>query len=218
MYNGISMKKVILFIIFVFLTCFLIYWYFYRPEYNKPLDLAIDTLHGRVICPAKELIFSTYLKCDLTYRVKQEFKLTSDSFSDGNIIPYKYTCRQGGIVFPNLKISGVPRETRSLVLVIANFDAPENPFISYILYNLSPRLREIEEGGAPGFGTTGDTSFGFSLYEGICGSKGTSSRHTIIIYALNKNLNLEEGLNYYNLIPKIKDYVIDEAKITAVVY
>src|SRR3989339_1075664 len=116
MYNRVSMKKVILFIIFVFSTCFLIYWYFYRPDYEKPLNLAADILQAKVICPAKELLFSTYLRCGITYGVKKEFKLTSNSFNDGDIVPYKYTCRQGGSIFPHLKISSIPRETRSLVL------------------------------------------------------------------------------------------------------
>ena len=96
------------------------YWYFYRPDYDKPSNLAADTLQGKVVCPAKELTFSTYLRCDLTYGVKKEFKLTSNSFNDGNIVPYKYTCHQGGNVFPHLKISSVPSKTRSLVLIIAN--------------------------------------------------------------------------------------------------
>ena len=59
-------------------------------------------------------------------KIPQEhaMKLLSPDFSDGGNIPERFTC-EGMDVSPTLTIDGVPKETKSLVLIVDDPDAPE---------------------------------------------------------------------------------------------
>jgi len=50
-------------------------------------------------------------------------RLYSNAFSDGSAIPRRFTC-EGDDLSPPLEWSGVPEETRSLVLLCDDPDAP----------------------------------------------------------------------------------------------
>ena len=53
-----------------------------------------------------------------------DMKIESSAFQNNENIPAKYTC-DGANVNPPLKISGIPENTRSLVLVVDDPDAPK---------------------------------------------------------------------------------------------
>ena len=53
-------------------------------------------------------------------------KITSKAFKHQEMIPKKYTC-QGEDINPPLSIQDVPKEAKSLVLIVDDPDAPINP-------------------------------------------------------------------------------------------
>ena len=75
--------------------------------------------------------------------------LISTAFSNGASIPGNYTC-EGQDLSPPLSWEGIPEQTRSLVLIVDDPDAP-NPkapkktWVHWILYNIPPDTTSLPE-------------------------------------------------------------------------
>jgi hypothetical protein len=68
--------------------------------------------------------------------------LRSSAFDDGGEIPREHTC-EGDDTSPPLSWSGVPQDTRSLVLIIDDPDAPDPAapkmtWVHWVLFNIPP--------------------------------------------------------------------------------
>ena len=79
--------------------------------------------------------------------------LRSTAFSNGGVIPSKYTCESEDIS-PPLEWDGVPEQARSLVLIVDDPDAPdpEAPtmtWVHWLLYNIAPETTRLDEGASP---------------------------------------------------------------------
>jgi Raf kinase inhibitor-like YbhB/YbcL family protein len=75
-------------------------------------------------------------------------EINSSAFIDGNAIPAQYTC-QGKNLSPPLSWTGVPKQAKSLVLIVDDPDAPDPQapkmtWVHWLLYNLPP-----DSGGLP---------------------------------------------------------------------
>lgn len=78
------------------------------------------------------------------------FSLTSAAFKHNGDIPRRYTC-DGDDVSPPLAWSGVPKEAKSLVLIVDDPDAPDPKaprmvWVHWLLYNLPPDSAGVAEG------------------------------------------------------------------------
>ena len=83
-------------------------------------------------------------------------QIDSPAFADGARIPPRYTA-DGDNLSPPLRWSGIPAETRSLVLLVEDPDAPTpKPFVHWIAM-LPPRTVKLRE-GAPGAALEGRNS------------------------------------------------------------
>lgn len=76
--------------------------------------------------------------------------ISSSSFSDKGVIPTRHTC-EGRNISPPLSWSGLPKNAKSLVLIVEDPDAPspQSPtmtWVHWILYNLPPLTHGIAEG------------------------------------------------------------------------
>jgi hypothetical protein len=76
--------------------------------------------------------------------------LTSSAFRHEGEIPARYTC-DGDDLSPPLSWSGVPKETKSLVLIVDDPDAPDPKaprmvWVHWLLYNLPPDTTALAEG------------------------------------------------------------------------
>lgn len=70
----------------------------------------------------------------------------SPAFEANGAIPRKYSA-EGENVSPPLSWSGLPSQTRELLLICEDPDAPKTkPFIHWLLYGLSPERTELPEG------------------------------------------------------------------------
>lgn len=123
--------------------------------------------------------------------------LTSPAFSDGEMIPEKYTC-DGENVNPPLEISNVPADTKVLVLVMDDPDIPQaikdargiEEFDHWAVYNLPADTTIIEP--ETRLGTNGLNSLGAAAYTGPCPPteyEPTTHRYIFRLYALSKQLN-----------------------------
>src|SRR6267154_5330806 len=97
--------------------------------------------------------------------------LTSPAFKEDGKIPSKYTC-EGDNINPELLISGVPPNAKTLVLIMDDPDVPEfvrkdKMYDHWVVFNIPPSTTKIPENTQPQ-GTPGkNTSEGLN-YIGPC--------------------------------------------------
>jgi hypothetical protein len=118
--------------------------------------------------------------------------LTSPAFTHGGGIPAEYTC-EGRNVSPALAWDGVPADTRSLVLIVDDPDAPDPAaptmtWVHWVLYNLPPATTALEAGVAaaalPPGTRQGLTDFKRTGWGGPCPPIGRH-RYFFKLYALD---------------------------------
>src|SRR5262245_8986296 len=109
-------------------------------------------------------------------------QLTSTAFANNASIPLAYTCDGQGL-FPPIKISDVPADTQSLVLIADDPDATIGNFTHWVVWNIPPQTGEIQEGTEP-IGIKGKNSSGSLGYYPPCPSVGEHHYHFRLI-ALN---------------------------------
>lgn len=112
-----------------------------------------------------------------------DFKLTSPAFNNGTQIPSKYTC-DGLNISPHLVIHGVPDKAKSLALLLEDRDAAEGRGVHWLVWNISPEVRELKEHAVPHASVEGLS------YAGPCPSVGTH-HYLFTLYALDTKLKLE---------------------------
>ena len=117
--------------------------------------------------------------------------ITSPSFQASGDIPAKFTCN-GTNVSPELQISSVPNEAKSLVLIVDDPDAPRGLFTHWIVWNIDPKTTRMAENSAPTAGVQGINDFGKRNYGGPCPPSGTH-RYFFKIFALDTKLELKPG-------------------------
>ncbi len=111
--------------------------------------------------------------------------ISSPAFTDQGPIPKKYSC-QGEDIMPPLSIEGIPKEARSLVLIIDDPDAPGKTWVHYVSWNIPP-TSHISEGAS--VGTEGLNDFNQHSYGGPCPPSG-KHRYHFKVYALNNLLEI----------------------------
>ena len=136
-------------------------------------------------------------------------ELKSPEFKNNEYIPKKFTCR-GENVNPALIIEGSPSETRSLALIVDDPDAPGGDWVHWVMFDI-PVISSIDEGSAPG--KQGITDFGRMRYDGPCPPFGTH-RYIFKVYALDIELNLEEGLTKADLEEAMAGHILAKAELT----
>lgn len=81
---------------------------------------------------------------------KMTLTLRSSVFTNGGEIPSKYTC-EGQDIAPPLEWEGVPEQTRSVVLIVDDPDAPDPKaprmtWVHWVLYSIPPDADGLLEG------------------------------------------------------------------------
>ncbi len=110
----------------------------------------------------------------------------SPVFEHNKLIPSKYTC-DGEEVNPPLTIEGIPKETKTLSLILDDPDAPRETFDHWIVWNIPPSGK-IAENFKPGI--EGLNSTGLQGYIGMC-PPAVTHRYFFKVYALNMQLDLK---------------------------
>lgn len=137
-----------------------------------------------------------------------DMKLTS-VFKQGEPIPALYTC-DGKDTSPPLKISDVPKDAKSLALIVDDPDAPAGTWVHWVVYDIPQETREIPEGAK--IGLEGMTDFGKLGYGGPCPPDGWHT-YRFKLYALDKMLDLKEGETNAQLEKAMEGHVIAQAEL-----
>jgi Raf kinase inhibitor-like YbhB/YbcL family protein len=146
------------------------------------------------------------------------FELISTAFEQGGPIPAKYSC-DGEDISPSLAWGDPPAETQSLALIMDDPDAPGGTWDHWILFNISPDLRELEEdlpitgkNQDPNAIFVGDNSWGRADYGGPCPPSGTH-RYFFKLYALDTSINLLPGASKQELLDAMEGHTLAQAEL-----
>ena len=138
-------------------------------------------------------------------------KIECSSFENNKLIPSVYTC-DGKNINPPLKISEVPEETKSLVLIVDDPDAPMGTWVHWTVWGINPEVREISERNCPQGAVEGMTDFGKPGYGGPCPPSGTH-RYFFKVYALDIVLNLKPSAKVINIEEAMKNHILEQAQL-----
>ena len=135
-------------------------------------------------------------------------KITSPEFENGKFIPKKFSC-QGQGVNPALIIEDVPKQAKSLALIVDDPDAPMGTFVHWVVYDI-PVMSKIQENSVPG--KQGINTTGRKNYVPPCPPTG-AHRYYFKLYALDALLDLNEGMKLDELESAMQGHVLEKAEL-----
>lgn len=135
-------------------------------------------------------------------------KITSPAFSENGMIPDKYTCK-GENINPELNIKDIPKDAKTLVLIVDDPDAPDRTFDHWMMWNI-PVTDKIAEGSAPG--KEGKNGKKENKYTGPCPPSGTHHYH-FKVYALNKELDLPKDIDKTELLNAMGPHIVAKGEL-----
>jgi Raf kinase inhibitor-like YbhB/YbcL family protein len=144
-------------------------------------------------------------------------ELTSTALQKGETIPKQYT-GDGVDQSPPLRWSEPPSGTKSLALICDDPDAPRGTWVHWVLFNLPPQTRELEE-GVPTTATLGNgakqgkNDFGNLGYGGPAPPKGKPHRYFFQLYALGVAVDLPTGATKAELEKAMKGHILAEGQL-----
>ncbi len=161
---------------------------------------------------------------------RQIIQLRSSAFADGGMVPKTFTC-DGSDRSPPLEWSGVPAQAQSLVLICDDPDAPLGTWSHWVLFNLGPTAKALDDGVPPeevivaGAAETpgsadhkppkarqGTNDFGKIGYGGPCPPRGTH-RYFFRLYALDIELDLGSSATRSQVLKAMDGHILAEGKL-----
>ena len=143
-------------------------------------------------------------------------QITSSAFSEGGMIPERYTC-DGTDVSPDLAWTGIPEGTRSLALICDDPDAPVGTWVHWVLFNIPAGEKGIRTEVAPEATLSNGAKHGINDfrrlgYGGPCPPGGTH-RYYFKLYALDTKLNLDIGATKAQLEDAMESHILAEGQL-----
>jgi Raf kinase inhibitor-like YbhB/YbcL family protein len=182
-----------------------------RYDYMKKLVLIIP-----VIVIIVGIALSVYSEINQTLKTVppmsgnnlQTFSISSSAFEDQGNIPSEFTC-DGQNISPPLSIANVPKDAKTLSLIMTDPDTSKGNFTHWTVWNIPYAKTEFAKGENFDF-PQGKTSFGTSGYRGPCPPSGTH-RYFIEIYALDTQLDLSKESSVADLQNAMSGHIISES-------
>ena len=173
-----------------------------QPRISLPAFLLLAIIHSTAV--AEEI---------------QTMNIVSPVFNHQGMIPAKYTC-EGADASPPLKWSGIPANTKSLVLIVDDPDAPDPAaprmtWVHWVLYDIPPELTELAEGATINLPTgirEGTNDFRQTHYGGPCPPVG-KHRYFFKLYALDKTLGSLPGATKASVENAMQGHVLAQAEL-----
>lgn len=149
------------------------------------------------------------------------FRLESPAFADGGLIPALHT-GEGLNLSPPLHWHGVPPGTSRYALVMDDPDAPEGPWVHWLLFNIPAQLERLPAGlerapelpnGARQGLCWGVSTFGRLGYQGPLPPEGRAHRYRFALHALDQVLELSPGCTVFQLRDAMAGHVLGLAQL-----
>ena len=142
--------------------------------------------------------------------------VTSDAFRANGTIPVEYTC-DGKEIMPSLTWSAPPPNTKALVVIIDDPDAPGGTFTHFVAWDLPADLRSIKEGtDVSTLGAKIGANDGKSLgYKGPCPPQGEEHRYDFRVLATDRPLGLRDGASRADVDNALVGHLLGEGTLSA---
>ncbi len=144
--------------------------------------------------------------------------VSSPAFESNRSIPVRYTC-EGEDISPPLHFFGAPENTKSLVLIVDDPDAPDPAapkmtWVHWLLYNMPRDTAGLAEGepNLPPGTRQGTNDFGRTRYGGPCPPIG-EHRYMFKLYALNTMLPDLGRPNKETLLQAMDGHILEQARL-----
>ena len=147
-----------------------------------------------------------------------ELELKSSCFRENGLIAKHYTCDGDDVSIP-LHWNDPPAGTRSFTLMVEDPDAPSGLWVHWLLYDLPPDVRRLEEGiptdpilenGAK----QGINDFREVGYRGPCPPRGPAHRYMFKIHAVDVVTQLKPKATRQQLLQAIENHVLAQSTLT----
>lgn len=139
-------------------------------------------------------------------------KVSSPAFASKASIPARFTC-DGANVSPELHIEGIPKDSKSLVLIVDDPDAPSGTWTHWVVFDIPPNTSIIDQDSVPG--VQGLNDFKVTDYRGPCPPSG-SHRYFFRVFALDAKLNLNRGASRKSVEAAMKGHVVAQGELYGV--
>src|SRR5437773_11749704 len=84
--------------------------------------------------------FSYLEKSQTKSTIIATMKISSSAFANNQTMPITYTC-DGKNINPPLEFSDIPKQTKSVTLIMDDPDAPMGTWVHWTIINMSPSVR-----------------------------------------------------------------------------
>lgn len=150
-----------------------------------------------------------------TVDMAANMKLASPAFGHNGKIPPEYTC-DGADVSPELNIADVPKNAKSLALIMDDPDVPKSIrpsglWVHWVVWNIPVNTKIVPKGNEPE-GVGGNSDFKRTGYGGPC-PPDREHRYFFKLYALDAELNLAEGAAKKELEKEMEGHIIEKAEL-----
>ena len=144
----------------------------------------------------------------------QTMHLSSAAFKPGQAIPRVYTCQGKDLSLP-LHWSGVPKQSKSLALVISDEDPKQGTWYHWSLYNISPQQTRMNAAALslPVGVMAAKNSWSDYAYHGPCPESG-KQQYDVRLYALDSLIHLQPGATTDQLHRAIHDHTLSVARLS----
>lgn len=146
----------------------------------------------------------------------KKMHVTSSAFTEGSVIPAKYTC-DGEDISPPLEWKNASAGTKSFVLICDDPDAPGSTWVHWVAYNIPPETNKLDENVKPekefkdGM-RQGNNSWPKIGYGGPCPPSGIH-RYYFKLYALDTMLELKLGATKAQVLHAMKGHILAEGQL-----
>jgi len=138
-------------------------------------------------------------------------RILSTQLENGTV-PREYTC-DGRNEIPPLQFDSAPQQTISLVLIVDDPDAPAGTWDHWLLYNIPPKTKGIDEGVEPQW-PHGVNSAKQTNWHGPC-PPDREHRYFFTLYALDKKLEFAQTPTKKELLKAMEGHVLEKAVLVA---
>ncbi|MFH1286911.1 MAG: YbhB/YbcL family Raf kinase inhibitor-like protein [Candidatus Magasanikbacteria bacterium] len=138
-------------------------------------------------------------------------RIRSTAFEGGESIPSQCTC-DGENFNPELLITEVPPESKSLVLIVDDPDAIKPAgkiWVHWTVWNIDPSIVAITEKSVPNGATEGTTDYDKPGWSGPCPPDGEHTYH-FKLYALDIVLDLPSSTRKPELEEALAGHVLEK--------
>jgi len=145
-----------------------------------------------------------------------ELTVTSTAFSEGGMIPSRYSC-DGEDISPPLRWSEGPEGTKVYALISDDPDAPMGTWVHWVIYNIPaavtslpenvPTTAELKDGSHQGI-----NDFKRHGYGGPCPPGGTH-RYYFKVYALDAMIEAGPGLSKKKLLRAMEGHILAKGEL-----